>query len=499
LVFGVSSENALAEFRAGSSCRRVYQLLEIFNNQPVLNPFGWEALNEREQPSRTPSRKERKLATEVIAQRDLLQVVDKPLARVDVQPVSSGFVRRQPRHVWLFRLLTLFSIAMGQEVLFRWEFPFPEVHGFNRISYQMMAQDHGDLTRLIEQGLVYDRLLVESEADGFSEVHSLNLYGFRGADFAIEPPRGRRRILLLGDSVTEGMGARDSATIAREFERRLASHGESAEVINLGVIAATLDHLTVLARDAITLLRPTDAVVILYANDMPASQYNPAFDSPGKVFPPWKETWWKPRFVTLFGLFLSNEPFYHRWPHLPIRFFAAVPDGTNPWSGSKQPPEALSPELFRQMKRGKLNPWLSGQSTDIPRQLSHDFAEGGSPERHLARMAGLCKSVGARLLIAYVPFCGVVSSHYAPSLVRLGMDPHTAGALAADPLYRRQNAELAGVCSRLHLPLADTTNDLIQSERTGVHQYWEYDTHPRPAGYATIARRLQQVFQAHAQ
>jgi hypothetical protein len=295
------------------------------------------------------------------------------------------------------------------------------------------------------------------------------------------------------------MGARDSATIAREFERRLISQGESAEVINLGVIAATLDHLTVLARDAITLLRPTDAIVILYANDMPASPYNPAFDDPPKDFRPWKQTWWKPRFVTLFGLFLDNKPFYHRWPHSPIRFFAAVPDGTNPWSDGEKPSQALDPELFRQMKRGKLNPWLSGQSTDMPRQLSHDFAERGSPERHLARMAELCQSVGARLLIAYVPFCGVVSTHYVPSLVRLGMDPHTAETLAADPIYHRQNAELAEVCSRLHLPLADTTDDLIQAERSGVPQYWEYDTHPRPAGYATIARRLQEAFQAAAQ
>ena len=60
---------------------------------------------------------------------------------------------------------------------------------------------------MLERGLVYDRLLVESQADGFSETHGLNLYGFRGRDFAIHPSPGQRRVLLLGDSVTEGMGA----------------------------------------------------------------------------------------------------------------------------------------------------------------------------------------------------------------------------------------------------------------------------------------------------
>ena len=105
---------------------------------------------------------------------------------------------RRRRSVWLFRVLALTLIGLGQEVLFRWEFPFPEVHGFNRISYQMMAQSHQDLSGMIKRGLVYDRLLVESEADGFSEIHGLNLYGFRGADFAIRPPSGSPAHLAAG-------------------------------------------------------------------------------------------------------------------------------------------------------------------------------------------------------------------------------------------------------------------------------------------------------------
>ena len=59
--------------------------------------------------------------------------------------------------------------------------------------------------------------------------------------------------------------------------------------------------------------------------------------------------------------------------------------------------------------------------------------------------------------------------------------------------------ELAAVCTALHLPLADTTEDLVQAERDGDAQYWEYDTHPRPAGYATIARRIDQVLRSPAQ
>src|SRR5947209_845522 len=114
----------------------------------------------------------------------------------------------------LFPAITLALVAAGQEALFRGLFPFPEVRRFNRINYQMTAHGHPQLGRMLERGLVYDRLLIESQADGFSEIHNLNRYGFRGPDFSIEPPRGRRRILLIGDSVTEGMGAPGSGTIA---------------------------------------------------------------------------------------------------------------------------------------------------------------------------------------------------------------------------------------------------------------------------------------------
>ncbi|HKM56828.1 MAG TPA: hypothetical protein VJY33_25710 [Isosphaeraceae bacterium] len=191
------------------------------------------------------------MAMKLFAQTEPSSEASQPLEPAPCNPsVTIGdHVRRRP--VWLFPALTLTLIAVGQEALFRSLFPFPEVAGFNRISYQMTAQGHPKLRAMLERGLVYDRLLVESEPDGHSEIHGLNVYGFRGRDFAIDPSPGRRRLLLIGDSVTEGMGAPDSATIACQLERLLARDGDRAEVINLGVIAATLNHTMVLARDAI--------------------------------------------------------------------------------------------------------------------------------------------------------------------------------------------------------------------------------------------------------
>ncbi len=48
-----------------------------------------------------------------------------------------------------------------------------------------------------------------------SEIHGLNVYGCRGRDFAIDPSPGQRRLLLIGDSVTEGIGAKVLPTMVK--------------------------------------------------------------------------------------------------------------------------------------------------------------------------------------------------------------------------------------------------------------------------------------------
>ena len=252
-------------------------------------------------------------------------------------------------------------------------------------------------------------------------------------------------------------------------------------------------------RDAVALLRPMEVVVILFANDLPAPPYSPELDLPSPGFRRRTEPWWFPRGVELIQRSVRNEPIYRVWPHAPVRFFAPVPDPSNPWTGSTGPSSGLDPAIYDAMVAGTINPWLKEQSEAIPGMLAHDFTRGGSPTRFLLRMDGLCKPMGIRFHVAYVPFCGVVHPRYAMSLSQLGMQPATALALSRDPLYRRQNQHLADVCSALGLTLADATADLVQAEEAGVPQYWKYDTHPRPAGYATIARRIHRALRGEAQ
>jgi lysophospholipase L1-like esterase len=403
-------------------------------------------------------------------------------------------VRRRTRQR-LYKLAVIAFVLIGQEVVCRLVFPLPDATGFNRIRYQLLAPGDVRTRPVFQRGLVYERLKFESQPDGFSEVHRLSLYGFRGNDFTIEPSPGHRRILILGDSVVEGQGVAEIETISSIFTDLLEKEGTNAEVINLGVVAASLPELTLLARDSIALLKPRDVILVLYANDLPAPLYPRALEFPAPAFPRQNQLS-SPRLVELLIRLASNKPIYRHWPpHPVIPFFLPAPDSNNPWTGVTDPPEGLDRDLYLAMSRGKINPWLWHQTQAIPGMLSHDFSAGdGSPAPYLKRIAALCQAGSARLVVAYVPFCGVTHQRYADSLVKMGMEQSVAEGLASEPIFRRQNKVLANLCRDLNLPLADTTEALIQAEAAGIPQYWNFDTHPRPDGCATIARSICDVW-----
>lgn len=73
------------------------------------------------------------------------------------------------------------------------------------------------------------------EPDFIQSYERTNSHGQRDRERTIEKPPGVRRVLLLGDSVVEGYGLPESATISRQLEN-LYSDGKT-EVLNFGVSA----------------------------------------------------------------------------------------------------------------------------------------------------------------------------------------------------------------------------------------------------------------------
>src|SRR5438132_830068 len=62
-----------------------------------------------------------------------------------------------------------------------------------------------------------------------------NSIGFRDREYPPRPPAGTFRILMMGDSFTEGAGLPNDETVARRSERLLAARcGGAYEIVNAG-------------------------------------------------------------------------------------------------------------------------------------------------------------------------------------------------------------------------------------------------------------------------
>ena len=73
-------------------------------------------------------------------------------------------------------------------------------------------------------------------------VHAVNSQGFRGPSRSFEKPIGTRRILLMGDSYTFGVGMPEEETIAAQLQGILgASSSRRVEVLNFGVPGVNLE------------------------------------------------------------------------------------------------------------------------------------------------------------------------------------------------------------------------------------------------------------------
>ena len=76
------------------------------------------------------------------------------------------------------------------------------------------------------------------ERDRFYVAYQFNELGCRGPDYAIPPPAGTSRVLILGDSYTLGAGIHEQDTFARQLEPLLQGNApptSRVEVINCGV------------------------------------------------------------------------------------------------------------------------------------------------------------------------------------------------------------------------------------------------------------------------
>lgn len=102
--------------------------------------------------------------------------------------------------------------------------------------------------------------------------YRFNANGCRGPDVGSERPAGRRRVLLLGDSYTLGVGVHEEDTFAVQLQSLLnnpsaAGRGESFEVVNCGVSGYATKQERQMFEILGPMLRPDIVVLTMVLND----------------------------------------------------------------------------------------------------------------------------------------------------------------------------------------------------------------------------------------
>lgn len=401
------------------------------------------------------------------------------------RPESAPPRQRARRRRLLFIGIVWGAIFVIQEALFRFAFPVPEVL-FNRADY-MPRQFSSDVT-----GKPLCNVITrwEFEPDGVSFNHTLNLYGFRGPDFRIQPPAGRERIIFIGDSIVEGCGVADDDTLPAQFARLLEDQPRP-EVINLGVAAANFPESTRLVRDAVPLLHPQVVFLIVFMNDLPSPAFDWPVPPPGglagmklSTFPPLIP--FVPRALQAALLLREAGALPCRMHRGPFPFFLPVPSPSNPLT-TRPPVEGLDPELERAMKAGKANPYLPGTLPVFESRLRLPYDQAGGVANRLRFMNWFCHEFHARLNVVYVPFHVAANPLYLAAQVKLGgCDGIDLPASFSDEAHRTQQRHLARACREAGIPFVDTTDLFIEAEHE-QRLFWPTDGHCNPAGYHLIA------------
>lgn len=390
-------------------------------------------------------------------------------------------------------LLVLASLGLG-ECAARWIFPEPEIVNFNRIDFTPVGLFGGiEKVSGAEERASYGprrplrnvEISWVSAPDGIENVLHLNLYGFRGDDFPVQPPADRTRVLFLGDSFVEGFGADEDETLPRVFEA-LSQGG--VEALNLGIGGADLGDIERLARVAVPLLHPEVVILVVAWNDLPAPPPEPP---PREPFAPRVRPWWMPRLVTVvLDLVGGDTPalFYHRGPY---PFFLPVPHPSNPLSGEPDD-DRIDPDILAAMRRGTFNPYLRNAAPLLEHSRRLPFGPETDGSGQLQRIVEIVRANGASLIATYAPAHVTISDAYLPLWNRLG--GHFQRATLVTPEFRREQRILGRFFAERDVPFVDPTDALAAEEAAGHRLFAGYDGHLNPDGYALLAGLLHEAY-----
>jgi lysophospholipase L1-like esterase len=313
------------------------------------------------------------------------------------------------------------------EMLGRWLDIVDRMNGYPRRLY--LATGLPDLPYRLRPG-------VEARV---GDVHvRINRLGLRGPEIAPTPPPGRRRLLVLGDSVVFGAGLDDADGFAHRLEAELAQRGDArTEVLNGGAPGYNTEAELAFLREVGLGLGPTHLLLGVSLNDFGPA---PVLDASGVLTS-------RPRERSRFPWLTNHSELYTC-----LVWLAGYLRGTHWWQGL-----------------GDGDQWR-GLDATIAAMHKRFYATPGGPgwERVRTALTGLRDLARARaleLLVVIFPERDQVGTP-APNL-----DPQRA--------WLDLCAALGLACLDLHAAFAAGEGELFQDTQ-----------HPNAAGMRTAARAV---------
>jgi len=366
--------------------------------------------------------------------------------------------------------------------VFRICFPVPEIQNFNRIHYQVLAtpSDLHTYPRNLE-------LYWQSSPDTNCIFrHRLNMYGFRDEQWSVNKKKGKKRIMILGDSFVEGAMAPQDETIPIGFDQ--AAGEDRYEVLNAGMIGIGFNAYIKFLVDAVPIFQPDEVFLVIFSNDIPFIE---AYKQRQPIEPV-KNSFWTPRLLALMAHLRNDDPISFRWSKRVLPFLFPYPTDGNPWTKNYETMDKMvEPHIKEAMLKGTYNyyrtAWVLKEEVFL--QRSFDLSD------RFQFLKEYRAQYNTNLQVVYIPSRTQITNYYYPFDKESCTQCPPSLDLTGDTFQLHQRL-LQEQCGALDIPFYDLTDVVKEHEDRGHHLYWDYDDHMRGKSYLMLGKTLYQRWAA---
>ncbi|MGE0268081.1 MAG: hypothetical protein AB7S78_06480 [Candidatus Omnitrophota bacterium] len=351
------------------------------------------------------------------------------------------------------------------------------------------------ITQIRMEHLLPPNTVLKNQTNQFNEYNytaHINSRGYRGPEFAVPKPAGKKRVMVIGDSFTFGVGAQDQETIPALLEEYLKKSDHTVEVINAGVGHSSPIYHYVNLDNFLLKAEPDLVILMLDMTDIQDDwrhEGQAVFDGNGEIkyfdqtYVDGKRSWWK--WLTFYSSswaqfdkkvlrHFEKKKLIGRGEYSKIKdknmrskaYIVNTPDG-------HYPDDVILRFDGLLFMRGKMRERL------IRKQFERTA-------RYLDKIKARLDELGIPMVLVVYPYG-----------IYVGADEWNEGRFTwgfeKDRLYTDHRPfELVGDYARdKNIPFVNVTPQLIQARRTSQEAfYFNWDGHMTPAANRVVAREI---------